>query len=205
MLLELDVAPLIVRLLVAAAFLLATTACDRQSQETPQAPAPRAELMGALDIRRRGEAIPDAVFQDPSGRPVTLARFAGTPVLVNLWATWCAPCVAEMPTLDALAARSAGRLQVLTVSQDVTGAVVVTPFFERAQYQALQPWLDPEGNLGAAIGTERLPTTVLYDADGHEVWRIIGGLDWQGPRANTLLADVVEVPPGVPVNPGAAR
>jgi len=192
MLLELDVAPLIFRLLVAAPLLLAATACDRQSQESPQAPAPRGELTGALDISRRGEAAPAAAFQDAAGGRISLARFRGTPVLVNLWATWCAPCVAEMPTLDALAESSAGRLRVLTVSQDVTGSVVVRPFFERARFRALQPWLDPDGNLGAAIGTERLPTTVLYDADGREVWRIVGGLDWQGPRANTLLADVVD-------------
>lgn len=172
--------------------LLLAGGCDRQSAQAPQAAPRGGELTGRLDISLRGSAAPDAVFESPAGDPVTLGDFRGRPVLLNLWATWCAPCVAEMPTLDRLAERSAGRLHVLTVSQDVTGAAVVDPFFRRAAYHRLEPWLDRDGALGQAIGSGRLPTTVLYDAEGREVWRIVGGLDWEGPRANTLLAGILD-------------
>jgi thiol-disulfide isomerase/thioredoxin len=70
---------------------------------------------------------------------VTLAAFRGKPLLVNLWATWCAPCVREMPTLDRLAVREKDKLQVLVISQDLDGAAKVTPFVEKAKFAALQP------------------------------------------------------------------
>lgn len=176
--------------------------CDRQSDPAPQATAnssvapaatqPAAaggeEPAGTLDISRRGQAAPDKGFTDPAGRPVTLAAFRGTPVLVNLWATWCGPCVKEMPTLEALAARTGDRLKVLTVSQDRDG-IDIAPTFAKGGFTRLQPYRDTQQELGFAIGSGMLPTTVLYDADGKEVWRVTGGMDWNGPRANTLLAE----------------
>ena len=99
--------------------------CDRQSDAPPQANvaavAPQSggpELTGKLDISQRGSATPKDDFLDPQGKPVTLAAFRGTPVLVNLWATWCGPCVREMPTLETVANRAGDKLKVLTVSQD---------------------------------------------------------------------------------------
>ena len=67
---------------------------------------------------------PTATFRGPDDAPVTLASFRGQPLLVNLWATWCAPCVAEMPTLDALAAKSGETMTVIAVAQDLKGAEV---------------------------------------------------------------------------------
>ena len=73
--------------------------------------------------------MPAANVTDPQGRVLNLGALQGTPVLINLWATWCAPCVKEMPLLDELASEYEGRLRVLTVSQDMQGAEKVEPFF----------------------------------------------------------------------------
>jgi len=182
-----------------AAMLVLLGGCDRQSQPAPQAnvgdAAPAAapsgpEAAGTLDITQRGKAAPAETFLDPAGKPVTLASFKGKPVLVNLWATWCGPCVREMPTLDKVAARAGDRLKVLTVSQDREG-VDLAPTFEKGGYKHLERYRDNDQKLGFAYETGMLPTTVLYDAEGKEVWRVIGAMDWDGPRANTLLGDYV--------------
>ncbi len=149
-------------------------------------------LTGRLDISKRGEAAPEAVFQAPDGRPVQLSDFRGQPLLVNIWATWCAPCVKEMPMLDALAEREADRLTVIAVSQDLQGAEKVDPFFEAANFRMLEPYLDPETGLSLAVGSGLMPTTVLYDSQGREVWRMIGAMDWDGARAAALLAGTLE-------------
>lgn len=169
--------------------------CDRQSdapsqanvaQAAPEAKAP--EPTGTLDISQRGKAAPADSFLDPAGKPVTLADFKGKPVLVNLWATWCGPCVREMPTLEHIADRAGDRLKVLTVSQDMAG-VDIGPTWTKGGYKLLEKYRDPENKLGFAFSTGMLPTTVLYDAEGKEVWRVIGAMDWNGPRAITLLAE----------------
>ena len=135
--------------------------------------------------------MPDVTFNAPDGSPVTLAKFQGKPLLVNLWATWCGPCVKEMPTLDRLAAREGARLKVLTVSQDSKGAGVVTPWFAKNSFKHLEAYVDAENLLGLTYASGMLPTTILYDAEGKEVWRVVGGMDWDGPRANTLLAETL--------------
>ena len=171
--------------------------CDRQSATAPQAnvatAAPEAkgpEMTGTLDISQRGSAAPKDSFFDPGGKPVTLAAFKGRPVLVNLWATWCGPCVREMPTLENIATRAGDKLKVLTVSQDREG-VDIGPTFQKGGFRRLEKYRDPENKLGFAFSTGMLPTTVLYDAEGKEVWRVVGAMDWNGPRANTLLAEFI--------------
>ena len=171
--------------------------CDRQSAPPPQAkadaPVPQAgggeELAGTLDISQRGKAAPADGFLAPDGKPVTLATFRGKPVLLNLWATGCGPCVREMPTLDAVAGRAGDKLQVLVVSQDRAG-VDLGPTWAKGKFRHLEQYRDPDSKLGFAFSTGMLPTTVLFDKDGKEVWRVTGGMDWNGPRANTLLAEV---------------
>ena len=135
--------------------------------------------------------MPDIGFEGPKGEAVRLADFKGKPLLVNLWATWCGPCVAEMPTLDALAARQKAKLQVIVVSQDMQGHAIVDPWWRGKSFALLQPYVDAEAALGFAFQTGMVPTTVLYDAEGKEVWRVIGAMNWDGPRANTLMAETL--------------
>ena len=173
--------------------------CDRQSADDSQpSSAPSGDagatgeaFNGTLDIANRGAQMPDFTVTDPAGRKLRLHDLKGKPLLVNLWATWCGPCVLEMPTLDALAQQYDGRLRVLTVSQDMDGAAKVKPFWDGKMFRKLEPWLDPENELGFHYDTGMLPTTVLYDKDGREVWRMIGAHDWAGARTEAMLADTV--------------
>jgi len=96
-----------------------------------------------------------------------------------------------MPMLDQLAEESGDKLRVLTISQDLQGAEKVVPFFARRKFAHLEPWLDQDNVLGQHFATGILPTTVLYDAQGREVWRMVGGHDWAGPRTAAMLADTL--------------
>lgn len=179
------------RLLLALPLLLALAACERQPGGSDPASVEAADLdlpPGKVDRSRAGTAAPEASFEDPAGEPVTLADFRGKPLLVNLWATWCAPCIAEMPTLDALAAKGRN-LEVLAVSQDLEGAKKVDGFFAARKFKALEPYLDTEMALMGGLKVATLPTTILYDAEGREVWRMTGIEDWTGVRAAGLLGE----------------
>jgi len=197
---------------------LASTAllagCDKQSaapaqpQQT-QAPSasngsaalpPSAEGLpgpheqGLLVEKYKGQPLPTADFLGLNGKGITLARFKGRPILLNLWATWCGPCVLEMPTLDKLAQAQADKLQVITVSQDLKGSAQVGPWWTEHKPVLLQPYTDPENHMlaginGGDVGAGSLPTTVLYDKNGKEVWRMLGAMDWMSPRAQELLAE----------------
>ncbi|WNO53714.1 TlpA family protein disulfide reductase [Stakelama saccharophila] len=145
---------------------------------------------GGIDRSHAGEAAPDIGFTDLSGAKHTLDDFRGSPVLVNLWATWCAPCIKEMPTLDALASDMGDRLKVVPISQDLGGAEAVRPWFAKRDYAALQPYVDPDMGWSTTLGGN-LPTTVLYDATGKEVWRYTGDRDWSDTESRKLIAEAL--------------
>jgi thiol-disulfide isomerase/thioredoxin len=187
----------ITKALLLALLLSGCGGSNEADQETVPEPVladqtpPATEGPGLLERANAGSRAPATTFQDPSGTEVTLAAFKGKPLLVNLWATWCAPCITEMPMLDALAARDEAKLQVLVVSQDLNGEEKVDAFFEEHGFARLQPYVDPAAQLSADLKVTTLPTTILFDADGREVWRIIGIEDWRGPRAASLLGEAV--------------
>jgi len=153
----------------------------------PAAPAGREG--GKLDRTHKGEAMPAMPFAEPGGAPATLGSFRGHPVLVNLWATWCAPCVKELPTLDALAARETGKMAVVAISMDMGGDAEVQPFWKSHGLTALTAYTDAKNGLLTATSAAELPTTILYDSKGKELWRASGGMDWTGPDAAKLLAE----------------
>ncbi len=150
-----------------------------EAQTAPAgAPAPP-PLPGQIVRFKAGESIPAITVTDPAGKTLELATI-GEPVLLNLWATWCAPCKVEMPLLDNLAGELEGEVKVLTVSQDVRDPEVVVPkFFAEEGFENLEPWLDTKADLGMALADGGLlPTTVLYDAAGKEVFRVSGDYAW---------------------------
>ena len=182
------------RFLAIAIALAALAACNKPQQQEANQAAPAAEAgpHKGVDRSHKGAAAPDASFSTPDGKPISLAKFKGVPVLVNLWATWCAPCVKELPTLDKLAAshRVDGQLGVVAVSQDDAPQPSVDAFLKQLKVTDLDAYHDPKSALSAALGPDTvLPTTILYDADGKEVWRYVGDLDWMGPEATKLLAE----------------
>ena len=145
-----------------------------------------------IDRSKAGTQAPAIAFQDPDGKETTLRDFAGKPLLVNLWATWCTPCVAEMPTLDRMAAAHAAQgLQVLTVSQDNQGLKAARPFFTKHDLPHLKAWADPENGLGFHYATGLLPTTIVYDRQGKEIARVIGAMDWEGSEGKALVAQAL--------------
>lgn len=160
----------------------ATAAADEVSaDEAPPAPSP---ARTGFDRSHRGEPAPAAAFTDLDGKPATLAGFRGRPVLLNLWATWCAPCVKELPTLD----RAAEKVRVVAVSQDTDGAARVRPFLAQRKLARVEPYLDQKLALGTAFAAN-LPVTVLYDAKGREVWRRAGDFDWSSAEAARAIAE----------------
>ena len=183
------------RLILLLLALIAVAGCDRQKaadqQGEPAAEAPGAPVKG-VDRSHKGEAAPDSVFKDPDGGDITLADFHGVPVLVNLWATWCAPCVQELPTLNrlALAHNEEGTLGVIAVSQDMGDQAKVVAFLDKLRADALGAYQDPKMALSSALGANVMPTTILYDSDGREVWRYVGDLDWSSAEAARLLGEL---------------
>jgi thiol-disulfide isomerase/thioredoxin len=185
------------KLVVLGCSLLAMAGCDRQggagaqggstSAAATDAAAQAAAPAKGVDRSHRGSLAPTMTLIDPAGRKLSFAALAGKPFLVNLWATWCAPCVTELPTLDKLAA--SGRIRVVTVSQDSGDPAKVATFLKDKGLAHLDPWLDPENDLSFHYNTGTLPTTVLYDARGREVWRFVGEHDWSGTETATLLAE----------------
>ena len=178
-----------ISVLIAAVAVLA--ACQQKSAQQPAAnQTAAADESGIKGIHRdnKGKAAPGAVFSDPEGKPVQIADFKGKPVLVNLWATWCAPCVKELPTLDKLAA--GGAINVVAVSQDSGPHPSVVAFLKSHQISTLEPYQDAAMGLSGALGPDTvLPTSILFDANGKEVWRYVGDLDWTSPEAAKLLAE----------------
>ena len=172
---------------------LIACSCDRQKAEAPQAqPAGEEEATGkGVERSHKGEAAPVAEFNNPDGGAVDLAKFKGSPVLVNLWASWCAPCIADLPTLQKLEeARSKdGKLAVIAVSQDMAPKASVDAFLKGKAIARFAAYHDPEMTLSSALNVQIMPTTILYDAAGKEVWRYTGDLDWSGPEAAKLLAE----------------
>ena len=179
----------------ALALLLVMAGCDRKGGEAPvpaaSASAEAGPAMvggGRVDRSHQGAPLPDFTFHDAGGRQLRLTSLIGKPLLINLWATWCGPCVQELPTLDRLAADKAPVIRVLTISQDAAGAPV-REFLAEHGLTHLEPWLDPEGRIDYHYNTGRFPTTVYYDAKGREVWRYVGSRDWSDADTPVLLVE----------------
>lgn len=171
--------------------LLALAACHKpaQPQQSETAASSPGEQAKGVNRTHKGSAAPTAAFNKPDGSGTSLAVFAGKPTLVNLWASWCAPCVKELPTLDKLARAEGGKLNVVAISQDDAPHASVVAFLQGHKIATLQSYQDPKMALSGALDAEVLPTSVLYDAKGREVWRYVGDQDWTGPAAAKLLAE----------------
>ncbi|MFH1803780.1 MAG: TlpA disulfide reductase family protein [Pseudomonadota bacterium] len=139
--------------------------------------------LSRLDTQADGGKMPEpALFIETDGRERDLRDLEGTVLLVNLWATWCAPCIKEMPELDRLAAALDGQpFRVLALSQDRGGADVVAKFYADNAINHLDIVLDPRGATARAFGARGLPTSFIIDADGQVVGRLEGIAKWDDP------------------------
>ncbi|WGF86226.1 TlpA family protein disulfide reductase [Marinivivus vitaminiproducens] len=133
-------------------------------------------------------------FQDASGNTLDLGAFAGQVVVLNLWATWCAPCRAEMPSLDALQAELGGRgLQVLALSLDRSSVEddALVAFYDEVGVTQLDMYRDTKMAASRALDAPGLPTTVVIGKDGREVARKSGELDWSNDDVIAMLEDLI--------------
>ena len=143
-------------------------------------------------LRRGVRTLPDFTFTDAEGAERRVADFAGQGLLLNFWATWCPPCVAEMPALDRLHAQmKAEGFAVLALSSDRGGRAQVAPFYARLGLSHLGIWLDPRGAAGRLLGVRGLPTSVIVDRRGQEVARLEGAAEWDAPDMVAALRELV--------------
>jgi thiol-disulfide isomerase/thioredoxin len=132
--------------------------------------------------------VPELSFLDEGGNEVTLADFAGDVVVLNLWATWCAPCRREMPSLDRLqAALGEDGLTVIALSLDRGDVAKVRAFFDELEIANLAIYRDPQARAGRELGAPGLPTTIVIDRAGQEVGRLLGPAEWDSEEALRLL------------------
>ncbi|NJC09199.1 thiol-disulfide isomerase/thioredoxin [Polymorphobacter fuscus] len=169
----------------AAASLAACDGGDKGKTAAPQAtsaagstPGAAAARLNVIDRSQAGTPAPDVPFEWHGGDKTSMADFRGKKVLVNLWATWCAPCIAEMPELDRLAGSRRGKLVILPISQDMEGWLAVNKFFTEGKFNALEPYVDQPGSFAEAVKAKGLPISILYDEQGKEVWRVAGTPNW---------------------------
>jgi thiol-disulfide isomerase/thioredoxin len=180
------------RLVVISCALLALAACHKASEPNTNRgaqTAPAGVPVKGIDRTHKGQPAPNVTFNDPDGNEIRLSAFAGKPTLVNLWASWCAPCVKELPTLDKLARAEDGKLNVVAISQDMGPHASVEAFLKTHGIAMLESYQDPKMGLSGALGAEVLPTSILLDSSGKEVWRYVGDQDWTSAEAARLVSE----------------
>ncbi|WP_053005578.1 TlpA disulfide reductase family protein [Kiloniella spongiae] len=132
--------------------------------------------------------VPIETFQDEEGKLRSFKEMEGQVILLNFWATWCAPCVKEMPDLDRLQAELGSDLfRVVTLSEDRAGLKKVLPFFEDKNLENLPAYVDPKGRVSRAFGLRGLPSTYLISKEGMIVGALIGPFEWDAPEVKTLV------------------
>lgn len=154
---------------------------------SPGNPSPTAGALAAAPPADRPPAG-EIRFADAEGRPLALADFHGKVVLVNLWATWCPPCVAEMPALDSLQRQWGGPdFQVVAIALDRGGVPVVQRWMDRNKLGALAIHTADTADFQGAL----LPTSILIDRAGRVAWQGSGAKEWDGPEAVAVIRAVM--------------
>ena len=125
--------------------------------------------------------LPEIAFAAPDKTPASFGDFTGGITLVNLWATWCAPCLREMPMLNALAG-TVEDLKVVALNQNRGGMAVAGPFWEEKGFANLALYLDPTFSAAGMLVERGLPLTILLDRDGQEIARLEGIAEWDAPE-----------------------
>ncbi len=147
--------------------------------------------MKRLTVLENPPVQPNSKFVDGQENVMQLTDFQGKYVVLNVWATWCPPCVVEMPSLNKLASEYNGEdLVVLTISMDKDDASIET-FFAANDLAHLTRWRDSNLNIAGALKVRGLPITVFYDRRGHEIARVPGEADWASDEAKALVREIL--------------
>lgn len=144
----------------------------------------------AFERLQSERVAPKTAFTDEGGAEISLGAFKGKIVILNFWATWCQPCMKEMPSLDRLAARlPTEKFAVVAVNEDRGGVAVAKPVLERIGVRGLAFYADPGGRLSRDLGVRGFPTTVLIGRDGNLLGNHEGEVDWdQNGQISYLLS-----------------
>ena len=158
-------------------------------------PAPDGARLPGIEALQRTDPpapLPPAALVDAGGVVHGLAEFAGAGLVINLWATWCVPCVAELPALAVLARRlKDSSIRVLALSSDRGGAAVVASYYRQHGIEGLAVWLDPTGEAARVWGARGIPTTIIVDRAGRERGRLEGAADWASEAAVATVRGLV--------------
>ncbi len=150
----------------------------------------QSETDAALAAAQASEPVPLPEFAvtTDDGRRVGPKAFGDRVILLNFWATWCAPCRGEMPALDRLQEALGGeRFAVVAVSVDRTGQAPVDRFYRELALKHLDRYFDPRRKAADALGIMGLPTTILVDPTGRQIGRLFGALEWDKPEVKAWL------------------
>lgn len=151
-----------------------------------------AEGFSAVPLHEEPQPLPDIVFADEAGEAMNLENWRGKVVLLNIWATWCAPCREEMPTLDRLQQRLGGdRFEVVALSIDQAGVDVVRNFFDEIGIKHLDIFIDQDMSLLRELAIYGLPATLLIEPDGQEIGRLAGPAEWDTPEMISSFQDIL--------------
>ena len=179
--------------LAGIALFLAAAGWSLLPDEAVAAPPPRTGWMESFSVAETNPPAPTSEFTGRDGKSYTLERFRGKVVLVNFWATWCGPCVRELPSLKRLNARIGGEeFVVLALSQDRGGWTRMTPFLEKHDLDGLPAFHDPKAMAARAAMVRALPTSVLYGRGGRELGRLTGHAEWDSDEALALIRHYIE-------------
>ncbi|MCA3561729.1 MAG: TlpA family protein disulfide reductase [Aestuariivirga sp.] len=144
--------------------------------------------LAAFLIHPAPKPLPGLSFQDGTGNPLTLADWKGRVVLLNLWATWCAPCRKEMPDLSKLEKElGSGEFEVVAISVDRKGAEASAAFLQETGVGNLRLYVEPSTKIVTDVQSAGLPATLLIDRQGRELGRILGPADWASTEAVALI------------------
>ncbi len=169
------------------------TLANPASAEIATAEALREGDMNKLIFASTPKSAGETVFTDAQGGAHTLAEYQDQVVLVNFWATWCAPCRKEMPTLNALQAELGGEdFQVVTIATGRNDVSAIKRFFNGAGVTHLPVLLDPKSALAREMLVLGLPMTILLNRDGQEIARLRGDADWASESAFAVLDKIIE-------------
>ena len=151
-----------------------------------------AQVALGFDLTEPAKQLKEVRFTDAEGALVTLEDRRGTVVLINFWATWCPPCVREMPSLERLQAELGGDgFEVLAISED-REATAIAPFYKHFGLKELRSYHDPYGRLARQLKVTGFPTTILVDHRGFEVGRVMGAAEWDSPEAIALMSHYLD-------------
>jgi thiol-disulfide isomerase/thioredoxin len=150
--------------------------------------------IGGLQRTSQPRPLPDLAFVSADGSRHRLSEWRGKVVLLNLWATWCAPCKAEMPSLDRLQAKFGGdRFTVLAISTDKSGSQQPASFFAKEAIVHLDLYNDATGAATSLLGAAGLPLSIILDGQGREVARLLGPARWDSPEAATRIEEFLNI------------